>query len=94
MYVHVYKLAPWCTALHVILQVDVPTIARCYEGWQLTLSGSGKIGFGVNVPNLITGVFIATGQDVASVESCCSQLSLSTLSPEEMSSIGECSLVK
>lgn len=69
------------------LQVDVPTIAACYEEWQHLLAGSGKIGFGINVSNLITGVFIATGQDVASIESCHSTLSLSILSAIEIESI-------
>lgn len=46
------------------------------------------MGFGINVSNLIAGVFIATGQDVASVESCQSVLYLSVLSSAEMESIG------
>ena len=42
----------------------------CYDEWQHSLNGTGKIGYGTNVANLITGVFIATGQDPASVASC------------------------
>jgi hydroxymethylglutaryl-CoA reductase len=60
--------------------VDVPAIVACYQEWQHLLTGAGKVGFGINVANLIAGVFIATGQDVASIESCHSNFSLSALS--------------
>ena len=61
------------------------TLAACYEEWQHLLSGSGKIGFNTNVANLVTGVFLATGQDVASIESCHSNFFLSVLSTAEIS---------
>lgn len=61
----------------------------CYEEWQHLLNGSGKVGFGINVINLIAGVFIATGQDVASIESCQSIFSVFSLSPVEILSIGK-----
>lgn len=65
------------------------TIAACYHEWQHLLTGAGKVGFGTNVANLIVGLFIATGQDVASIESCHSNFSLSVLSSTEMESIGK-----
>lgn len=70
----------------------MPTIAACYHEWQHLLTGAGRVGFGINVANLITGVFIATGQDVAAIESCHSNLSLSVLSSDEIESIGKCQL--
>lgn len=54
---------------------------------QSLLSGSGRVGFGVNVANLITGVGIATGQDVASIESSISNFSVSAVSSKEMPSV-------
>lgn len=61
----------------------------CYNEWHHLLTGSGKIGFGSNVPNFITGVCIATGQDVASVDSSHSVFSLSVLSSAEIPLIGK-----
>ncbi len=56
----------------------------CYNEWHHLLTGSGKIGFNSNVANLITGIFIATGQDVAAVDSSHSIFSLSAVSSAEM----------
>lgn len=66
----------------------------CYEEWQHILSGSGRVGFTINVPNLVAGVLIATGQDVAAVESYNARLSMSSLSSEEIVSIGNYFVVK
>ena len=41
----------------------------CYDEWHHLVAPFGKIGFNSNVANLMTGVFIATGQDVAAVDS-------------------------
>lgn len=60
------------------LQVNIPTLMACYNEWHRLLIGSGKVGFNTNVANLTTGVFIATGQDVATVDSSHSIFSLST----------------
>ena len=66
--------------------MDVSTIIECYQEMQNLNSGSGRIGFGLNVANLITGMFIATGQDVASIESSTSHFSVSAISSKEMPS--------
>lgn len=55
----------------------------CFEIWQSIHVGSGKVGFGTNVSNLITGVFIATGQDVASIESSHCHLHISPMTYSE-----------
>ena len=70
------------------------TIISCFQEWQHLLTGTGKIGFGTNSANLIAGVFIATGQDVASIESCQAKVYMSSASSTEVSSIvGRCLIV-
>ena len=56
---------------------------------QTTFLYSGVIGLNLNISNLIAGVFIATGQDVAAVESCHAQLFMTPLTKEEWISHGK-----
>lgn len=74
-------------------QVDIDTLMTCYGEWQHLLNGTGKLGFGTNSANLAVGVFIATGQDVASVESYTSKFSMFSMSPTEMSSVSGNSII-
>ncbi len=59
-----------------------------YNAAQTSNLCSGIIGLTLNISNLITGVFIATGQDVASVESSHAQLFITPLTKEEWISHG------
>lgn len=65
-------------------QVDPATLLSCYEVLKDFNIASGGIGFNINLSNLMTGVFIATGQDVASIESSHAQVFLSPLSSAEL----------
>ncbi len=71
--------------------MDVTGIIACFEEWKSFTPG--RIGFNINVSNLIAGVFIATGQDVASIESSHAQFYLSPISSEEWNNLGIDSLL-
>ena len=60
-----------------------------YNVFQTGHLSSGFTGCNVNVSNLIAGVFMATGQDVAAVESCHAQLFFTPLTKEEWIHLGE-----
>lgn len=70
------------------IQVDTSSFLACYNAFLNSMLAAGVIGFTVNVSNLIAGVFIATGQDVASLESCHAQLTISPLTTTEWKDLG------
>ena len=69
------------------MQVDTATLISCFEGWKCF--DLGRLGFSTNASNFIAGMFIATGQDVASIESYQVQLFLSPLSPTDWKAHGK-----
>lgn len=57
-----------------LLQVDLQTFLTGYYAMRDGQTQFGGTGSSVNVGNLLTAVFIATGQDVASVTECANGL--------------------
>lgn len=52
------------------MQIDLQTFLRGHYGIQDSKIHYGTVGSTVNISNLIAAVFIATGQDPASVTEC------------------------
>ena len=74
----------------MVSQVDAKTLLEAYSIMQHSELKTGTIGFNINVNNLLAGVFIAAGQDVACVgESGSAQLIITPASKEEIESHGK-----
>ena len=70
---------------HIHIQVDSRSLLDTYQHFIHSSFRVGTIGYNINVSNILAAVFIATGQDVASVvESSTCQLILAPATKEEI----------
>ncbi|KAL5476235.1 hypothetical protein EMCRGX_G026155 [Ephydatia muelleri] len=73
------------SVLQSVLKVDGQSLLDTYQHFIHSSFRVGAIGFNINVSNILAAVFIATGQDVASVvESSTCQLILAPATKEEI----------
>ena len=70
-------------------QVDSQSMLECFEMFRAASIMSGAVGLNVNIANVLTGVFLATGQDVAAVEGSIAQLIVERSSEQDVKTHGK-----